>query len=59
MGLHILYASLNDWKPDYVSFRDHNLPTMSSSQLSEAWSDRLATTMKQRLEKALRESPEC
>jgi hypothetical protein len=42
--LNLLYASLDDWKPDYVSFRDQNSSTMSSSQLSEAWSDRLATT---------------
>lgn len=42
--LNILYASLNDRKPDYVSFHDKNSSTMSSSQLSEAWGDRLATT---------------
>jgi hypothetical protein len=41
--LNLLYASLNDWKPDYVSFRDQN-SSMSSSQLSEAWGDRLAAT---------------
>jgi hypothetical protein len=42
LSLH--YASLNDWKHEYVSFRDHNASTMSSSQLSEAWSGRLEST---------------
>ncbi|KFY50794.1 hypothetical protein V495_00091 [Pseudogymnoascus sp. VKM F-4514 (FW-929)] len=42
--LNLHYASLNDWKPDYVSFRDQNSSSLSSSQLSEAWGDRIATT---------------
>ncbi|KFY98646.1 hypothetical protein V500_01585 [Pseudogymnoascus sp. VKM F-4518 (FW-2643)] len=41
--LNLHYASLNDWKPDYVSFRDQNSSSLSSSQLSEAWGDRFAT----------------
>lgn len=43
LRLNLLYASLNDWKPDYVSFRDQH-SSMSSSQLSEAWGDWLAAT---------------
>ena len=41
--LNLLYASLNDWKLDYVSFRNQH-SSMSSSQLSEAWADRFAAT---------------
>jgi hypothetical protein len=43
LRLNLLYTSLNDWKPDYVSFRDQH-SSMSSSQLSETWGDRFATT---------------
>lgn len=42
--LNLLYASLDNWKPDYVSFRDQKSSTMSSFQLSKAFSDRAATT---------------
>lgn len=42
--LNLHYASLNDRKPGYVSFRDQNSSSLSSSQLSEAWGDRYATT---------------
>lgn len=43
LSLH--YASLDDWKEEYVSFRDQNASNMSSSQLSGAWSDRLDFTL--------------
>ncbi|KAI5864418.1 heterokaryon incompatibility protein-domain-containing protein [Durotheca rogersii] len=43
LSLH--YASLSDWKHEYVSFRDQNASTISSYQLSEAWSDRLDFTL--------------
>ena len=41
LRLSLHYASLNDWKHEYVAFRDQNASTMSSAQLSEAWRDRL------------------
>ncbi|RYP09070.1 hypothetical protein DL764_001491 [Monosporascus ibericus] len=43
--LGLYYVSLNDWKPEYVSFCDQNASTMGSFQLSEAWSDRLEFTL--------------
>lgn len=43
LSLH--YVSLNDWKPEYSSFRNQNASTVSSYQLSEAWSDRLEFTL--------------
>lgn len=43
--LSLLYASLNDWKHEYVSFRGQNASNMTSSQLPEAWSDRLEFTL--------------
>jgi hypothetical protein len=45
--LKLLCPSPNDWEPDYVSFCDQNSSAMSSCQLSEAWSDRLATTVRE------------
>lgn len=43
LHLNLLYASLNDWKHDHVSFRDQH-SSISSSQLSETWGDRFAAT---------------
>ncbi len=42
LSLH--YASLDDWKPEYVSFRDQNTSILGS-QLSEAWSEWLEFTL--------------
>jgi hypothetical protein len=43
LSLH--HVSLNDWKPEYISFCDQNTSTMGSFQLSEAWSDGLEYTL--------------
>jgi len=42
--LKLHYVSLNDLRPEYVSFRDQNAST-SSAQLSGAWSDGIKFTL--------------
>jgi Heterokaryon incompatibility protein (HET) len=37
--LNTSYVSLNDWKPEYLSFRDQNRSTLSVSQLCAAWKE--------------------
>jgi hypothetical protein len=42
--LNLHYVSLDDWKPEYVAFRDQNT-SKNSSQLSEAWSEQVDVTL--------------
>ncbi|KAJ5929094.1 heterokaryon incompatibility protein-domain-containing protein [Penicillium verhagenii] len=42
--LNLHYVSLNDWRPEYVTFRDQNT-SQESSRLSEAWSEHVEFTL--------------
>lgn len=44
LRLRLHYASLKDWKPEYVSFRNQKLSTLKSTEISEAWADRFEFT---------------
>lgn len=40
LRLSLSYVSLNNWRPEYLSFRDQNRSISSNSQLCEAWKER-------------------
>jgi hypothetical protein len=40
LRLSLSYVSLNDWKLEYLSFRDQKRPARSTSELCEAWKER-------------------
>ncbi|KAL9098144.1 MAG: hypothetical protein Q9163_006138 [Psora crenata] len=45
LRLSLSYVSLNDWKLEYLSFRDQKKPTLSTSKLCEAWKERSEFTL--------------
>lgn len=44
LRLNLSYVSLNDWKLEYLSFRDQKKSTPSTSNLCEAWKERYEFT---------------
>ncbi|KAK0647075.1 heterokaryon incompatibility protein-domain-containing protein [Cercophora newfieldiana] len=46
LRLHLHHVSLDDWKPEYLSFRERNAPSTPVFGLSEAWSGRFEFTFR-------------